>query len=142
MSVVHFTLLKLIERGVFLLDILRSLKEDIENLKKCKLDIEELTKYDSGGRKKMAKKYHLNRGAFGHALLTMRKRSGLSAETLAKTIGVCTNTVSRWENDKILPSPRTWEALLKWADSNELVDTDQLKRAYAKALTEYAFNDR
>ena len=142
MSVGHFTLLKLIKRGVFLVNILRCLQEDIENLKKCKISIEELAKYDVGGTKKMAKKYHLDRGAFGHALLTMRKRSGLSAEALANMIGVCTNTVSRWENNKILPSPRTWEALLKWADNNELVDTDQLKRAYAKALTEYAFANR
>ena len=142
MPIGHFTLSKLMESGVFLVNILRILQEDIENLKKCKLNIEELTKYDLGGKKKMAKKYHLSRGAFGHALLTMRRRSGLSAEALANIIGVCTNTVSRWENNKILPSPRTWEALLKWADSNDLVDTDQLKRAYAKALTEYAFNDR
>ena len=87
--------------------------------------------------KKMAKKYHLERGAFGHALLTMRKRSGLSCESLATIIGVCTNTVSRWENNKILPSPRTWDALIKWADSCPSVDVDQLKRAYAKALTEF-----
>ena len=82
----------------------------------------------------------MERGAFGHALLTMRKRSGLSCEALADIIGVCTNTVSRWENNKILPSPRTWEALIKWAEANESVDADQLRRAYAKALTEYTFN--
>lgn len=87
--------------------------------------------------KKVAKKYHLDRGAFGHALLTMRKRSGLSCESLANMLGVCTNTVSRWENNKILPSPRTWKALIKWAEESPIVDADQLRRAYSKALTEF-----
>ena len=87
----------------------------------------------------MSKKNHHERGAFGHTLLTMRKRSGYSCESLASLLGVCTNTVSRWENDKVLPSPRTWNALVQWGENNASVDVDQLKRAYAKALTEYTW---
>ena len=121
-------------------EILRSLQEDIQKVKSgCYTDTKILEKYKKVGKQSMAKKYHLERGAFGHALLTMRKRSGLSCEALANIIGVCTNTVSRWENNKILPSPRTWEALIKWAEENENVEADQLRRAYSKALTEFTF---
>jgi DNA-binding transcriptional regulator YiaG len=117
---------------------LRKLEADIEKVMKGKFINVDIENYIVGKDDlKMAKKYHLDRGAFGHALLTMRKRSGLSCETLANKLGVCTNTVSRWENNKILPSPRTWDALIKWAEESPVVDADQLRRAYSKALTEF-----
>lgn len=85
----------------------------------------------------MAKKSHYLRGAFGNAVLTYRKRAGLSAQGLADIIGVDRKTVVKWENDKTLPYPTNWEKLIKWADSNPAVDADALRRAYAKALLEY-----
>ena len=117
---------------------LHKLRTDVRKLLEGKLINADIENYIIGKDDlKMAKKYHLDRGAFGHALLTMRKRSGLSCESLANKLGVCTNTVSRWENNKILPSPRTWDALIKWAEESPVVDADQLRRAYSKALTEF-----
>lgn len=85
----------------------------------------------------MAKKAHYLRGAFGNAVLTYRKRAGLSAQGLADIIGVDRKTVVKWENDKTLPYPANWSKLIQWADNNPAVDSDALRRAYAKALREY-----
>lgn len=90
----------------------------------------------------MAKKMINLRGAFGSALLTQRKRCGLSAAALGEILGVCTNTVSRWENEKVVPSPRTWAALLAWAEKEPAADIDQLKRAYSKAIIESGYTSR
>lgn len=85
----------------------------------------------------MAKKPYYLRGAFGNAILTQRKRAGLSAQGLADILEVDRKTVVKWENEGTIPYPKNWEKLVKWAENNTAVDENSLKRAYAKALMEY-----
>lgn len=50
---------------------------------------------------------------FGNRLRALRKKSGLTQEQLAETVGVNPITISWWENDKFLPKTQSIKALAK-----------------------------